>query len=213
MAIHGLSLAEVDRYILKADPAHPDNIKAEYNRLTATMTDEAEKASMLAKIEADAGQPTVFLLGNLLHEDRVFFGDMAGGMEQTPQGSFRMTPKNTQKASETVRRSLRGWENFQSASGKPLTFTTSPGVGERGQPRSFVSIESMAMMHMDIIKELAERVLEVNGVTGVVEKKWLSALRQESDHLLQAGHATAALTETKSNEGAESQASEDDTGN
>lgn len=213
MAIHGLSLAENERYILKSDPAHPDNIKAEYTRRSLTAQSQEEKDEILAKIEAEAGKPTVFLLGNLLHEDRVYLGDLSGGMEQTTQGTFRMTPKNNQKASETVRRALRGWENFTDANGAVLTFSTAPGVGERGQPRSFASPASMSVLHLEIVRELSARVLEVNGVTGDVEKKLLSALQAESEQLSPDGLAAVVQTATKSNEAAGSQVSEGATGN
>lgn len=199
MAVHGLSLAEGERYILKSDPAHPDNIKHEFERRSKASQTQEEHDEVLASVEKSAGKPTIFILGNLLHEDRVFLGDLTGGMEQTPQGMFRMTPKNTAKASEAVRRALRGWENFLDNAGNAIEFKTAPGAGERGQPRSFVSPESLASLHLDIIKELSARILEINGVTGDIEKKLLSALQVESGLPLPDGIATDAQTETSNN--------------
>jgi len=204
LAVHGLSLAEGERYILKSDPAHPDNIKRNFETRAKGAQSQEERDGILAEVERAAGTPTVFILGNLLHEDRVYLGDLAGGMEQTPQGSFRMTPKNNAKASETVRRALRGWENFLDSKGSVLEFRTAPGTGERGQPRSFVSPESMSIMHLDIIKELSTRILEINGVTGEIEKKFLSALQAESGQPSLDGLAAAAATATNNNEVVES---------
>lgn len=208
MAVHGLSLAESERYILASDPAHPDAIKREYDRRVRAEKAETQEQrdDILRKLEAEVGKPTVFLLGNLLHEDRIFLGDMSGGMEQTVQGTFRMTPKNNLKASEAVRRALKGWENFTLPDGTELKFTTAPGQGERGQPRSFVSPESMALLHLDILKELAARILEINGVTGEVEKKLQAALRQGSEQPSLDGTADAAATETKTFGDADAQA-------
>lgn len=206
MAVHGLSLAERERYILKADPAHPDNLKRAINLATAKAESQEERDAAIARVEAQAGTPTVFLLGNLQHEDRVYLTDLSGGMEQTAQGGFRMTPKNGLKASEAVRRALKGWENFTSPSGDNIKFETAPAAGERGQPRSFVSQESMSAMHVDIINELSARILEINGVTGAVEKKLLTALQAGFEPASQDGPATDVPTETKNNEDAGSQA-------
>ena len=128
MAVHGVSLAEKDRYILREDPAHPDNLETAFATRThkQELSDE-QKSEIRRKVEDEAGQPTVFVLGNLLGEDRTFLGDMGQGMEQTPQGTFRMTTKNTAKMFEVVRRGLRGWENFTDENGKKLPFETEPG--------------------------------------------------------------------------------------
>ena len=120
MAVHGLSLAEGDRYILRSDPAHPDNIKATFALRSVSAASEEARNEIMRAIESEVGAPTVFILGNLLHEDRIYLSDLASGMEQTPQGTFRMTPKNNAKASEAVRRSLRGWENFLDQSGSVI---------------------------------------------------------------------------------------------
>lgn len=206
MAIHGLSLAEVDRFILPNDPAHPDNIKSLFDLRSVNMETQEQRDALLAKIEDEAGKPTVFLLGNLLQEDRVFLSDMAGGMEQTPQGNLRMVPKNAMKASEAVRRALRGWENFADSRGVALAFSTAPGMGERGQPRSFVSPEAMAMLTLDTIAVLSKRILELNGVTSDLEKKLQDALLPVSAPPSLGGPVANAQTETNSNEDAESQA-------
>lgn len=213
MAIHGLSMAENEQYILKSDPAHPDNIKAVFEKRAIDAKTQEERDEILRAVENEAGKPTIFLLGNLLHEDRVYLTDMAGGMEQTPTGSFRMIPKNNQKVTEAVRRALRGWSNFFDQNGKEIVFVTSPGTGERGQPRSFVSQDSLSALHMDIIRELSDRILEVNGVSGALEKKLQAALRQGFAMPSGDGLATGAATETSNSVGAESQASKADTGN
>lgn len=199
MAVRGLSLAERQEYILVDDPAHPDQIKKEVEARVKKRGGDVsaeEKEQITDKVVQDAGKPTVFYLGNLLQEDRVFLGDLTAGLEQTPQGNMRMLMRNTNKAHETVRRGLKGWDNFIDGNGKSLKFETAPGTGERGQPRSFVSDECLAYLHHDMLRELAGEILRINGVSSDIEKKFAAALQQSAEDHSPDGLVESAATPT-----------------
>jgi hypothetical protein len=195
MAVRGLSLAERHPYILKDDPAHPDNIEKEVNsRLSEDSFNSEEdrsnyRASIEEKVRAEVGEPTVFYLKNLLQEDRVLLGDMSAAIEQTKSGSMRLLNKSSDRAYQTVRRGLAGWKNFLDDKGNALPFDTVPGKGERGQIRNFVDDKCLVYLTQDMVRELSTEILRINGVTSELEKKFEQALRESQDQSSEDGLA------------------------
>jgi hypothetical protein len=197
MAVRGLSFAERTAYILKDDPAHPDNIKEAAKKRLAKIknpSNEDRENATEASIEA-AGDPTVFLLGNLSHEDKIYLSDVIGGLEQTRDGNMRMSNKQTLRIFECVKRGLVGWENFLDDKGEAIAFETVPGMSETGKPRKFVSPDCLQRIRLEHMRELSTELLRLNGVTSDLEKKLEGLLQQQSGQLLPDGLAESAENE------------------
>jgi hypothetical protein len=208
MAVRGLSFAERTAYILKDDPAHPDNIKQDTERRLASIknpsTEDKEKAA--AKAVEEAGDPTVFLLGNLSHEDKIYLSDIIGGLEQTREGTMRMTNKQAQRMFECVRRGLVGWENFLDDNGNVIAFESVPGMSETGKPRKYVSPDCLKRIRLDHVRELSAEIMRLNGVTSELEKKLEGLLRQPSDPLSPDGPVESVESGNEQSEAAAPQA-------
>jgi hypothetical protein len=206
MAVRGLSMAERHRYILKDDPAHPDNISAEVEKRLAAIggnkIGEQERMAVEIAVRNEAGEPTVFILGNLAHSDKIFLSDLLGNIEQTREGNMRMKNQNTLRMYECVKRALLGWENYLDENGNQIPFEIVPGVSETGQPRKVVSEKSLNMLHIDVVRELAGEILRINGVTSELEKKLEGLLRQPSDPPSLDGLVKAVTSGSKENEDA-----------
>jgi len=208
MAVRGLSFAERTAYILKDDPAHADNIQKDVDARLDKIKNptDADRDSVKKAVEKEAGEPTVFLLGNLSHEDKIYLSDIIGGLEQTREGTMRMTNKQAQRMFECVRRGLVGWENFLDDAGNAIAFESVPGMSETGKPRKFVSPDCLKRLRLDQVRELSGEILRLNGVTSDLEKKLEGLLRQPSDPLLPDGPVSNAESGKSQSEDAESQA-------
>lgn len=183
MAIRGLSMAERQPYILKEDSAHPDTIKEEAKKRCAKLRSHNGESEQYFEelVRKEVGEPTVFFLGNLTHEDKIYLSDLVGSLEQTREGNMRMANRNTYRAFECVRRGLVGWENYMDDSGAIIQFERVPAVTDRGQPRKYVSDDCLNRLHIDIVRELSGEILRLNGVTTELEKKLEGLLQQQSD--------------------------------
>lgn len=205
MAVRGLSMAERHQYILKSDPAHPDKIKQAVEdriALAKGKVDDKARAAVEDAVRKEAGDPTYFYIGNLTHEDKIYLSDLVGNLEQTREGNMRMRNQNTLRMYECVKRALLGWENFCDDHGKVIPFEQVPGMTERGQPRKFVSEDSLTRLHIDVVRELAGEILRVNGVTTELEKKLEGLLQQRSDPLSMIGLASDAQIDNSESEDA-----------
>lgn len=206
MAIRGLSLAERTAYILKDDPAHPDNIRDEVakrvSRAKGKVSDK-EREAIEQAVRDEAGEPTIFYIGNLTHEDKIYLNDLVGGLEQTREGSMRMLNRNTQRIYDCVKRGLTGWENYFDDNGNVIVFELVPGVTPSGKPRKFVSDELLARIRIDHLRELASEILKQNGVTTELEKKLEELLPQPSAQPSKDGLVTNVTSDRSESEAAE----------
>lgn len=206
MAIRGLSLAERTAYILKDDPAHPDNIRDEVakrvSRAKGKVSDK-EREAIEQTVREEAGEPTTFYLGNLTHEDKIYLNDLVGGLEQTREGSMRMLNRNTQRIYDCVKRGIVGWENYFDDQGNVIAFELVPGVTPSGKPRKFVSEDLLSRIRLDHLRELASEILKQNGVTTELEKKLEELLPQPSAQLSRDGLATNVTSDRSESEAAE----------
>ena len=206
MAIRGLSMIERQAFILSFDPAHPDSIKAAVDRRVESRegaNHDVDRNAIEDSVRELAGEPTIFYLGNLTHDDRTYLADMSGNFEQTREGNMRMRNQNTLRVTETVRRGLVGWENFYDDKGNLIPFEMVPGVDDRGKPRKVISPACLSAMTIDMMREVAAEILKINGVTTDLEKKLDGLLRQQSGPHLMDGLAEIAPTTSSENEAAE----------
>ena len=187
MAIHGISLAETENFIIPEDPGHPDNIKL----LKAGVTPE---------------EPTVFLIGVLTVDDRTELGDM-GATPTMRDSGISMQGRETKKAYEIVRRGLKGWTNFV-VGGAPMPFeAVTDNIG--ASFRIVASSNCMLVMDKDTIQSIANQILERNGMKSTMEKKLEGASLLPNDLGSQLGGVTTPAPETtKKNEGVNEKPSE-----
>lgn len=184
MAIHGLSLAESEEYILPEDPGHPEHV--EYKKAVAAGNAPAT--------------PTVFKIGNLTKQDRTLLGDMTNAPTMQA-GTLTMSNKRTHRSYETVQRGLRGWSNLLTPEGKPIPFKTESLPDGLGGFMAVVSDESMLALPTPVIHQLAEQIMARNGLTNAAVKnsEGASLLSAESDS--PDGTAEAAQMPSELNEG------------
>lgn len=161
MAIRGVNLAEKEQYIHPDDPGHEDH-------------PEYKKAIESGKTPE---QPTIYFLGNLTTEDRIELGDM-GATPTMRDGGITMSLRNTQRAYEVVKRGLKGWENQLDHDGKPAKFTEGTLKTASGQFRTCVDDSALSHLPTQIINDLASKILEKNGMTVALEKKFEGASPQ-----------------------------------
>ena len=154
MAIRGVNLAEKEAWVHPEDPGHEDH--ADY------------KAAIAAGKTPE--QPTVYYLGNLTSEDRIELGDM-GATPTMRDGGITMSLRNTQRAYEVVRRGLKGWDNQLDHDGKPAAFEMGTVRTSTGSFQPCVEGSSMQHLPQMIINDLAQKILEKNGMTAELEKK------------------------------------------
>lgn len=190
MAIRGLSMAEKSPYILKADPGHP------------------EHADHKMKVKAgDAPEaPTTFYIGNLSAADRMEIGDM-GATPTMHGGSITMKGNAFTKNYVTVKRGLKGWDNFLDENGNAITFETSTEQLASGEFRALVTDECLSRLGRDDISELASEIMRKNGLTSEMEKNFAGLSQQLVGQPSETGVAQTAETSSESNEDAQPQQS------
>jgi len=181
MAIRGVNLREAEEYILKDDPAHPDNIEK-----SAKVIDE---------------KPTVFLIGNLTAGDRVELGDMVASPSMK-DGAITMSQRRVNKAYEVVRKGLKGWNNMEDYEGKQVAFKEETAQTPQGAFQKVASGESLMHLPQSAIIELSNAILDKNGMRGELEKKLDGASLQSDESLFGIGGAMDAPTPTNEPEDA-----------
>jgi len=168
MAIKGVSLAEKEPIILKSDPAHPDQIKKELKKRLADIGDpdrrDEEKPRIEDAIKEEAGEPTVFHIGNLSRADRIELGDL-NATPTLKDGGISMQMRRTQRAYALVERGLVGWENMLSGTGRAVAFKKGTGQVGDSSFKAVVSDECMSHLSQEVVIELSEAILKKNGMT------------------------------------------------
>lgn len=187
MAIKGVSHAEREEIILPSDPGHPDH--------------EDYKAAIKAGREPE--KPTKFFVGNLSKGCRIELGDI-GTSPTMREGAITMENRRTKRSYEAVQRALRGWENFTDASGNPIPFELGTVMTNSG-PVKGATDETMTRLSADIIFELAEAVLEKNGMIRGLAKGSEAPLSQLGEAISEIGAATTAPQSNENNEDANDQ--------
>jgi hypothetical protein len=157
MAIYGISLSERSEFILPEDPGNPEN--------------PAYKKAVEAGESTEA--PTIFYLGNLTMADRVEIGDMTSSPTMR-DGAISIHANRTKRSMTTVRRALKGWDNFTGPDGEVFNFKTE--TFRRADGTNFEGPDDATMSHLtnDIVLQLQERIFELNGIEESFEKKLLT---------------------------------------
>lgn len=161
MAIRGVNLAEKEAFIHPDDPGHEDH--PDYQ--------EAVKKGN------DPEKPTIYYLGNLTTEDRIELGDM-GATPTMRDGGITMSLRNTQRAYQVVKRGLKGWDNQIDHNGKPAAFTEGTLYTASGSFQKCAGDDCLVHLPQQIINDLAQKILEKNGMTAELEKKSAGASLQ-----------------------------------
>jgi hypothetical protein len=182
MAIRGVNLRESEDYILKSDPAHPDN---------PVKTDE---------------KPTIFRIGNLTAGDRVELGDMVSSPSMK-DGTITMSLRRVNKAYEVVRKGLKGWDNFIGFDGNEVKFKEETAQSPQGAFLKVASAESLLHLPQEAIIELSNAILDKNGMRSELEKKFDGASSLSDASLFGTGLVTDAPLISNENEDALSQPS------
>jgi hypothetical protein len=207
MAVRGVSLAEREQHILKDDPAHPDQIiKETEKRLSAIpfAEREARRPSIEDNVREEAGKPTVFFIGNLTKADRVELGDMTNAPIMR-DGGIIMDSRRVKRAYELVQRGLKGWENFLDASGRVVAFQEGTIQNAGAGFSKGVHPEVLAHLSQEQMLELANAVLDKNGMRTELEKNFAGASQPSAANPSVTGDAPIVSTINVSNEDAPNQ--------
>lgn len=153
MAIHGVSFSESEEVILPSDPGHPEH--------------PAYKAAEKAGKKPET--PTKFKIANLTKASKIELGDI-GTSPTMRNNAITIENLRTKKAFECVQRALRGWSNFTDENGKAIPFEMGTVATIHGTFIPAASDDSMSRLPFDVVFELAELILEKNGMTRQVEK-------------------------------------------
>jgi hypothetical protein len=116
-------------------------------------------------------EATQFTLGTLTARVQVYLRDQATKFKPDPENEANVIAEFLPNASsyETVRFGLRGWERFRDEDGNDLPFSTvKKQVG--GVEYEVVSEDTMDALPIDVIREIAEKLNEVNALTEVEAK-------------------------------------------
>jgi hypothetical protein len=199
MAIRGVNLKETEEYILESDPGHPDNISAEVaKRARGKNLSEKQKEELAAEIAGESNfKPTVFMVGNLTQGDRVELGDMTTAPTMR-NGTFVMATRRISKAYAAVRKGLKGWDNLlDHTTGEPVPFATETASDDLGNFSVVASEQSLSYLSQEQVQELADAIMDKNGLKSSLEKKLEGASSQPADLLLETGDAPTAPTNKK----------------
>ena len=127
-------------------------------------------------LKADTEDPTVFTIGQLdptlravIEDEAAVFGYAArDGSGSASSSDVKL--KNRQRELELVRYGLRNWRNFKNGKGQDVGFfLTDHNVAGAGKRRG-VSDESLAMLPIDAISEIAAAVRAFNTIDKDTEK-------------------------------------------
>lgn len=174
MAIRGLSQGERERFIFSADPSHPDNIRSEARKRAGDNLDTENVDRIAEEVKKEVGEPTIFFVRPLTRQDKTELGDMGGASMR--DGAITLINVRTRKAYVTCQRGLAGWENFLDPNGKDIPYQTTTVQTSDGGFREVVTDECLSRLSQDELAELAEFIMEQNGMTSELEKKLQGAL-------------------------------------
>ncbi len=130
MAVIALTLSETKEYISSTDPAHPDNDNKD-------------------------GTPTMFLLGTMPSRLNAMLKDnstkfLVGSESENITADF--SPHYA--AFDRVRLGVRGWKNYQDASGSEVEFKTE-SISINGYKYKAITGEVMDRLPISLIQELS----------------------------------------------------------
>lgn len=171
MAVRGLTKVERQEYILKRDPAHPDNIFRAKQAWEKSRKDSGENVAGSDDFKPEGGDATKFYIGTVDADIRAMIADMISGFVQDGiTGDMRMMNKVSIRNLMWVKFGLRGVDNFTDDNGVPIQFDTEQFI-YANRMMQVASAPFLAAIDEDDIRELAEAIRALNSVDDVLRKK------------------------------------------
>ncbi len=156
MAIKGLTLSSVKRYVLTRDPCRGPN-------------GEEVDGSTVFILKTLDGQQIAAVRDSQYAVDQEVVDAAAAGKENTGKAvQFKVSPYG--QSYEAIRIGLQGWENFQDQDGNTITFETEM-VNVAGRSVSVVKRELLGRIDAQDAFELMTVLMQMNTVSAAEEKK------------------------------------------
>lgn len=129
---------------------------------------ESEEYISRTDTEKDKSKATIFILGSLDVSTKARLQDNMMAMESDGINTNIKTNRNTVYL-EAVRYGLKGWKNFIDEKGNEIKFDTVKRLVSGGEI-DIPSDESLNRLPSNIIRELGEKILNVNSLSEFMEK-------------------------------------------